>query len=156
MTEYDQQHVNQPEFELLNGLATTPSRLEALLETILRLRMSPACYWLVRHLVQLTPSQRLRYNLNQTMKLMHTDQSIGLNKRERQVLMEIDASGAPLEVRRTAHSLLDLVVRQQMKLKFGGVFKDRWERVGHRLIQRPLDKTVQLERYNVCQSRKTT
>jgi len=151
-----------PSIERLNEISTTEERLEALLTEIINRRLSADCYTLMCYLAFMTPYQRLRYNIKNTMWLlgyrlkvcqeensnpqalnMLTD---GLTYDERQVLMEIDASGAPVEVRRTAHSLMDLDVRQRLAVQLGGTFKDRWERIRHRLVQRPLDNTVRLER----------
>lgn len=144
----------------LKDISTTADRLELLLAEIVNRQLSRECYNLFHYLAGLTPFARLIYSLHTVMWLLKRRlQSTrcdarnytlnvlidGLKAKERRILMEIDASGAPLEVRRTAHSLLDLELRQVFVTRFGGAFKDRWERKRHRLINRPLDNTVKLE-----------
>lgn len=151
-----------PEITRVHAISTTRERLESLMGEIINRKLSVACYDLMRYLAYMTPFRRLEYNIRTTLWLMGYRLKItqtdgedctslnilidGLTHEERLALMEIDASGASLEARRTAHSLLDVDVRQKIAQQLGGTFKDRWERVRHKLIDRPLDSTVNVER----------
>ena len=152
--------IDLPAVEQLNAISTTQDRLEMLMAEIVNRRMSTSCYDLVRYLAYMTPFQRLKYNIKNTLWLMGYRLKVaqglnedpaainvlidGLTYEERQVLMEIDSSGASLEARRTAHSLMDLEVRQKLAENLGGTFKDRWERRSHKLVSKPLDETVNI------------
>jgi len=131
----------------LDGIATTPDRLEQLLSDIVRCRLSRRCYALMCELAYMTPLKRLRRNLSIVWYLLgeNPDANLltdGFHPEERRALMSIDAAGTSLESRRTAHSLLDTEERRRVIELFKGTFKDRRERVAHRLVELPLDKTV--------------
>lgn len=146
----------------LDYIATNPERLEKLLEEILERHLSDDCYDLMRYMACMSPLQRLAHNLNNVITLLKlrlnrgytTDisRSIlnlltdGISWEERNVLMEIDASGTSLEVRKTAHSLLDMETRRRFVEYLGGAFIDRRARERNMLIEKPLDATVKTER----------
>ena len=115
--------------ERLEKIATTVPRLEQLLTEIMERRLTPRCYGLIKKLAYIPPAIRLAMNLKTLLGLMcqHDIQSVltdGLGGDERDVLIEIDASGMSLGSRRTAHALFDIEQRIKLVDGLGGMFRD--------------------------------
>lgn len=130
--------------EQLDPIATTTGRLELLLAEILRHRLSPRCYGVIKNLAQMPPAVRLALNIktvvNQLSQFNVSDVlSTGITRKEREVLEEIDASSISSEARRTAHSLMSIDVRANVISSLRGVFKDMRTRHNHMLADKPLD-----------------
>lgn len=127
-----------------NSIATTAVRLEKLLTEIVTLKLSKQCYSIIYDLAYTPPFQRLITNLSLALWLVRKRKGFnvltdGLTHEERCALIEIDGANTSSESRRTAHSLFDIDERLRLLSLFSGTFADRWERIRHMLVEKPLD-----------------
>ena len=129
--------------ERVEQIATTSARLEELLGGVLQRRLTPRCYGLFKRLAHMPPEIRLAYNLKVVIQRLCDKDLVGVNdgllEDERAALVEVDASGADMDIRRTAHSLLNVDARHKFIEAFAGTFRDMRTRSQHVLVNKPLD-----------------
>ena len=117
---------------------TTHIKLQVLMNTLHAKRVKPQHIETFLHLALMPPAIRLMFNLKVVMACLcnHEIENVlvdGLAARERMALLAVDVVTDDLEVRATAHSLMNLPSRQKFVRVFGRFFKTLRTRSNHHL-----------------------
>ena len=121
---------NDPDYVLTRcqRIVLTEERLLNLIVQAKRKRLSPRCVGLLHSLVTMSPKVRLVVNIKVILGLMAQQEvrnilTEGFTRNEREALVELDKANLPVDVRETAHALLNIDERLRVVKLLAGAFR---------------------------------